>query len=71
MAGLLPAVPRRRTVPNAGHERRGRAVQFAVGADIFGRCSRGACMGHRQRFDGSLRVGRRSFGRVVSLCRGL
>ena len=71
MAGLLPAVPRRRTVPNAGHERRGRAVQFAVGADIFGRCSRGACMGHRQRFDGSLRVGRRRFGRVVSLCRGL
>ena len=38
---------------------------------FFGRCSRGACMGHRQRFDGSLRVGRRRFGRVVSLCRGL
>lgn len=62
---------RRRAVPNAGHQRRRCAVQPDVGADIFGACSRGACVGHRQRFDGSLRVGGRRFGRIVSLCRGL
>ena len=33
--GFLPAVPRRRTVPNAGHERRGRAVQFCCGCRYF------------------------------------
>lgn len=69
--GFYPLFHAAALCPNAGARRRGRAVQFAVGADIFGRCSRGACMGHRQRFDGSLRVGGRGFGRVVSLCRGL
>ena len=37
MAGLLPAVPRRRTVAKRRARRRERTVQFAVGADIFGR----------------------------------